>query len=405
MKNSNLTRAVLLLALSCLDVVWAMGLKPKVTVKCSRPDAMTLTVQTPSMVVGSIYVKDQVKNPDCIVSPSAESTEFVIFFDKCGTKRENDIYTSTIVIQRHRTVVTADDVAYKVQCAFDTSPKTVLNSDVTLNDLSPTVINQTAPPAKVTMNVYDFVTDRFVTNLRLGEVYELEIDIANGRVYGGFVRDCWAFTGDGLWKYQLLDTNGCPLDAAIFGKAYVDDQSQNSGHYFLYMPFEAFKFAESTQVRFQCQLMMCRGPCEPFECFDTAGTSIGETFGRKKRDLSDVEEEVSIVKEIEVFDKESPEFAELLAQDENVKLRLVKDTNGLPWIVLTALLGTLLAVSIMSNIMFYSKVRRFRARSLKGCTRSPGFDNLGATFEDPRSGKHGYVGSHSSSSASTSRMS
>lgn len=46
--------------------------------------------------------------------------------------QEDDIYTNTIVIQRHRTVVTADDVAYKVQCAFDTSVKTVLNSDVNL---------------------------------------------------------------------------------------------------------------------------------------------------------------------------------------------------------------------------------------------------------------------------------
>lgn len=52
-----------------------------------------------------------------------------------------------------------------------------------------------------------------------------------------------------------------------------------------------------------------------FDCFDSAGTSIGQTFGRKKRDVSDMEEEVSVMKEIEVFDKDSPEFAEMLAQD------------------------------------------------------------------------------------------
>ncbi|XP_014675779.1 PREDICTED: cuticlin-1-like [Priapulus caudatus] len=356
-----------ILVVSQAQYLSAMRLNPKVVVSCEDPKAMEVTIDTPGTVAGAIYVKDQVKNPKCLLQPTSAKTVFVIPFDTCGTLKENEIYTTTIIIQRHATVVTSEDISYRIQCSFDTGLQTILNSDVDLNDLKPINVNNTAAPPRVTMNVYDFVADQFVTKLKLGEVYELEIDITNGRMYGGFVRNCKAISGDGM-VYQLLDDKGCPTDTSIFGKAYTDDQSMNTGHLFIYMPFEAFKFAENSKVRFQCTLVMCRGTCEATQC----GEEVGETFGRKRRaanededEDADVVEEVAMTRGFEVITEDDTSLREMLAQDDNVKRKLMEEASHLPWIVLTALLATLLIVSFVSNILFFSKLRRHRAECAK----------------------------------------
>lgn len=59
----------------------------QVTVSCENPSSMVVTIETPGSVVGAIYVKDQVKTSECLVQPVSAKTEFVIPFDKCGTKK------------------------------------------------------------------------------------------------------------------------------------------------------------------------------------------------------------------------------------------------------------------------------------------------------------------------------
>ena len=155
-----------------------------------------------------------------------------------------------------------------------------------------------------------------VTGTRLGEKLFLRIEMDSDSIFGMFARNLRALRGDSQENQesiQLLDERGCPTEPVIFsGLRKVEGDSRS-----LQGSFEAFKFSETSVVRFQVSVQFCVGECRPAQCDDGA-TSLGRR--RRRREVADgeeVEEEVlelqtELVKEIFVT---SPATATATALD------------------------------------------------------------------------------------------
>lgn len=92
-------------------------------------------------------------------------------------------------------------------------------------------------------------------------------------IYGGFARSCVALTSDedGENEYMVTDENGCATDPNIF-----QEWSRNSNKS-LVAPFSAFKFPSSNSIRFQCNVRVCFGNCQPVNC------NGYDAYGRRRR--------------------------------------------------------------------------------------------------------------------------
>lgn len=79
-------------------------------------------------------------------------------------------------------------------------------------------------------------------------------------IYGGFARSCIAKTMEDSVEneYIVTDENGCATDPTIFGEWDYNPDSQS-----LLASFNAFKFPSSDNIRFQCNIRVCFGKCQP----------------------------------------------------------------------------------------------------------------------------------------------
>lgn len=81
-------------------------------------------------------------------------------------------------------------------------------------------------------------------------------------IYGGFARSCIAKTSEVATnienEYTVTDEDGCATDAAIFGEW---ERSEDGSA--LRAAFNAFKFPSSDNIRFQCNIRVCFGKCQP----------------------------------------------------------------------------------------------------------------------------------------------
>lgn len=93
-------------------------------------------------------------------------------------------------------------------------------------------------------------------------------------IYGGFARSCIAKTMDNNVEneYIVTDENGCATDPTIFG-----DWDYNAETNSLLASFNAFKFPSSNNIRFQCNIRVCFGRCQPVNCRGY------NAFGKRRR--------------------------------------------------------------------------------------------------------------------------
>ena len=65
----------------------------------------------------------------------------------------------------------------------------------------------------------------------------------------------------------MTDDNGCATDPSIFGEWQYE---RNLG--VLTASFNAFKFPASNNIRFQCNIRVCFGQCQPQNCAGSNAT-------------------------------------------------------------------------------------------------------------------------------------
>lgn len=77
-------------------------------------------------------------------------------------------------------------------------------------------------------------------------------------------------------EYLVTDENGCATDTSIFGNWEYNPDTNS-----LLASFNAFKFPSSDNIRFQCNIRVCFGRCQPVNC---GGYNA---FGRRRRSIAD----------------------------------------------------------------------------------------------------------------------
>lgn len=73
-------------------------------------------------------------------------------------------------------------------------------------------------------------------------------------------------------EYIVTDEDGCATDPSIFGEWEYSPESNT-----LMASFNAFKFPSSDNIRFQCNIRVCFGKCQPVNCRGY------NAFGRRRR--------------------------------------------------------------------------------------------------------------------------
>lgn len=73
-------------------------------------------------------------------------------------------------------------------------------------------------------------------------------------------------------EYIVTDADGCATDPSIFGEWEHSSESNS-----LLASFNAFKFPSSDNIRFQCNIRVCFGRCQPVNCRGY------DAFGRRRR--------------------------------------------------------------------------------------------------------------------------
>eukprot|EP00092_Neocalanus_flemingeri_P054613 GFUD01064337.1.p1 GENE.GFUD01064337.1~~GFUD01064337.1.p1 ORF type:complete len:322 (-),score=87.09 GFUD01064337.1:284-1126(-) len=92
-------------------------------------------------------------------------------------------------------------------------------------------------------------------------------------IFGIFAKSLKAISGVDDESIELLDEKGCPTDPIIFpGLQKIPGSRDLQGN------FEAFKFSDTTVVRFQVNVQFCVDDCNPVDCGDGL-----QSYGRKKR--------------------------------------------------------------------------------------------------------------------------
>jgi hypothetical protein len=179
-----------------------------------------------------------------------------------------------LVIQKHPRLVTYNAQAYDIKCIYMTGEKTItLGFNVSMLTTAGTIAN-TGPPPTCSMRITT-ATGGEVSSAEIGESLVLRVDVQPSSIYGGFVRSCVAKTmeGDGENEYPVTDDSGCASDPTVFGDWEVEDETQ-----ILIAHFNAFKFPSSSSIKFQCNVRVCFGKCQPVRTNSTSTTPYFQLF-------------------------------------------------------------------------------------------------------------------------------
>lgn len=143
-------------------------------------------------------------------------------------------------------------------------------------------IANTGPPPTCLMKI----TDQYggdINRAEIGDLLQLRVIVEPSHIYGGYARSCVALTsGDGEdIDYLVTDERGCASDPFVFQEWKLDSDKA------LVANFNAFKFPSSNSIRFQCNVRVCFGKCQPVNCdgFDAFGK-------RKKRQALEEDAEI-----------------------------------------------------------------------------------------------------------------
>ena len=135
------------------------------------------------------------------------------------------------------------------------------------------VLNNTAPAPGVRLRITTS-TGEDISGTKLGEKLFLRIEIDRASIYGIFAKNLRAISPADSDEIELLDGRGCPTDPVIFpGLEKVPGSEDLQGS------FEAFKFSDTSVVKFQVNVAFCVGGCNPVSCENGI-----QSYGRRRRD-------------------------------------------------------------------------------------------------------------------------
>jgi hypothetical protein len=226
-----------------------------------------------------MYVKGHSKDERCgkavnVNELGSEVIDFKVLFGTCGLFHLDGEANFILVIQKHPKLVTFKSQAYRIRCVYNTGEHNIqIGFNVSTLTTAGTIAN-TGPPPTCSMRICDS-NGEDIGQAEIGDQLMLKVEVSPNAIYGGFARQCVAHTmdDDGENEYVVTDEHGCATDPKIFNEW---DYDRTRG--VLTANFDAFKFPASNNIRFQCNIRVCFGQCQPQNC---AGRNA---YGRRKRE-------------------------------------------------------------------------------------------------------------------------
>lgn len=218
--------------------------QPTVTATC-KGGYMTIRVNLNQSFVGAVHARDH-RTPQCMVSGNGttHATLGINLFasqdspEYCGVLVNNHTEERSIpiAVRIHKTLELADDKFYVITCGkagFKNAK----------NETSLVSLRLLDGGARVQEAIY-------------GHNYTLRAEISRpDGTYGIRVKNCFAFNKLNS-SVQLIDDKGCPVKVRM--TKFIYDRSTGIADATL---FSMFRFADSSEVHFQCDIAVCRGSC------------------------------------------------------------------------------------------------------------------------------------------------
>ena len=184
------------------------------------------------------------------------------------------------------------------------------------------MVNATAPSPGVRLRITTS-SGEDISGTRLGEKLFLRIEMDQESIFGIFAKNLKAIGGDDEDSIDLLDDRGCPTDPIIFpGLQKIADSRDLQGS------FEAFKFSDTSVVRFQVNVQFCVDECNPVDCGDGI-----QSFGRRKRSVNSSTESTKMTSMVTLppmgTTKVPEPYASRLVYDSNLGQEVIDTDNTL----------------------------------------------------------------------------
>uniref|UniRef100_A0A915BY85 ZP domain-containing protein n=2 Tax=Parascaris TaxID=6254 RepID=A0A915BY85_PARUN len=209
---------------------------------------------------GHIFIRGHYGDEQCHVDYRGKNeTEpaIEISFDDCGMRRRRQTnprglsISSTLIVSFHPTFITYEDRAYQIEC-FYMEESRIVQSEFNVSPLQATemILQPEMPVCEYTVLSGGPEGDT-IASLNLGDTiyHRWSCDYQKDGFYCMRLHTCTADDGQGNLQ-PIIDTNGCSLDDGIF------PQIQYTGDLTAGVLSKAFKFADHSNIFFQCQIAL-----------------------------------------------------------------------------------------------------------------------------------------------------
>lgn len=175
--------------------------------------------------------------------------------DYCGVliNSKSEERSVPLAVRVHRTLELADDKFYVITCG-KAGFKNAKNET-----------------SLVSLRVLNDIGNRVTTTIN-GKQYTLRADLGNpDGTHGIRVKSCFAFSKRNA-TVPLIDERGCSVDAVISQIKYLANGATAEATI-----ASMFRFPESSQMNFQCDIAICKGSCVQADCYtDNSPPTDGE---------------------------------------------------------------------------------------------------------------------------------
>lgn len=248
--------------------------------------SMTAVVKVATPFRGRVYALGHPYECYAVaVSDSGEvSLTMPLHGRRCGSRNlGNGTFTNSILVQHHPFVLRNTDRRINVACDYEEVHKKLkIGKEVVEGELQTLtqVVTGLAPTPPVRLRVLD-AAGADVTGADLGDSLTLKVEMQDESVFGIFGSGLMARSGEGSETVMLLDDSGCPIEPSVFPAL-----EQQAGSKSLVAPFQAFRFASDSTIKFQMTVSFCLDSCsQQLVCKNDSKTVDGQPslYGRRKR--------------------------------------------------------------------------------------------------------------------------
>ncbi|CAD6192589.1 unnamed protein product [Caenorhabditis auriculariae] len=220
------------------------------------PTSITVNFNTRNAFEGHVYVKGLFDQQECRNDEGGRQVAGIeLPFDTCNVARTRSLnpkgvfVSTTVVVSFHPQFVTKVDRAYRIQCFYMESDKTV-STQIEVSDLTTAFQTQVVP---MPICKYEILnggpTGEPVQFATIGQqvYHKWTCDSETIDTFCAVVHSCTVDDGNGD-TVQILDENGCALDKFLLNNLEypTDLMAGQEAH--------VYKYADRSQLFYQCQI-------------------------------------------------------------------------------------------------------------------------------------------------------